>query len=81
MTTNYPNPFEGLTFGDLIFLTTHERNFYIGRLSPSQCEKWRQDHPGVGKIVRMLFANCKLAPGIEAEPAKASSTTEGFLSD
>ncbi len=45
MTTDDTDPFEGRAYGDYVFRSRPDRNFFIGRLSPSQREKWLQEHP------------------------------------
>jgi predicted DNA-binding transcriptional regulator AlpA len=73
------NPFDTRAYGDLVFLTGPERNFFIGRLSPSQRKKWLQDHPERWQTredaLRDLQAYSRLV--VEAEPPEARSTTSG----
>ena len=74
MTTE--NPFAGREYCGLVFCTTQDRCFYIGRLSLSQQKKWRQDCPERWKTredaLRDLHARARIE--LEAEPAGASST-------
>ena len=67
------NPFDTRAYGDLVFLTGPERNFFIGRLSPSQRKKWLQDHPERWQTredaLRDLQAYSRL--DVEAEPPEA----------
>jgi predicted DNA-binding transcriptional regulator AlpA len=69
------DPFKGRAYGDYVFLTIPDRNFYIGRLSPSQREKWRQDHPERWKTRKDALRDLPARAGIEVEPTKASSLT------
>ena len=77
MTTE--NLFDGRAYGDLVFRTRPERNFFIGRLSPSQQKKWLQDHPERWQTredaLRDLQARSRI--DVEGEPPEARSTTSG----
>lgn len=71
------NPFDDRAYGDLVFRTRPERNFFIGRLSPSQRRKWLQDYPERWQTrenaLRDLQAHSRI--DVEAEPPEAGSTT------
>jgi hypothetical protein len=76
MTTE--NPFDGREHGGRVFRTGPERNFFIGRLSPSQQKKWLQDHPDRWQTredaLRDLQARSRLDVG--AEPRSTTSGNE-----
>ena len=59
-----------------MFRDRHERNFFIGRLSPRQREEWLRDHPERwqtrGDFLRDLQA--RSGTDVEAEPPEARST-------
>ncbi len=75
MTTE--NSFEGREYDGLVFRDRHERNFYIGRLSPRQRKEWLRDHPERWQTredaLRDLQAPARI--NVEAEPAEARATT------
>lgn len=77
MTTE--NLFDGRAYGDLVFRTRHERNFFIGRLSPSQRKKWLQDHPERWQTRENALRDLQPCSriNVEAEPSEARSTTSG----
>ena len=77
MTTE--NPFDGREHGGLVFRTRAERNFFIGRLSPSQQKKWLRDYPERWQTREDALHNLQALSGIgvEAEPPEARSTTSG----
>ena len=62
MTTE--NPFDGREYDGRVFRNRHERNFFIGRLSPRQREEWLRDHPERWQTVRNFYAICRLVPGL-----------------
>ncbi len=74
MTTE--NPFDGREYDGRVFRNRHERNFFIGRLSPRQREEWLRDHPERwqtrGAFLRDLQA--RSGTDVEAEPPEARST-------
>ena len=74
MTTE--NPFDGREYDGRVFRNRHERNFFIGRLSPRQREEWLRDHPERwqtrGDFLRDLQA--RSGTDVEAEPPEARST-------
>ncbi len=74
MTTE--NPFDGREYDGRVFRSRHERNFFIGRLSPRQREEWLRDHPERwqtrGDFLRDLQA--RSGTDVEAEPPEARST-------
>ena len=45
LTMTTENPFDGREYDGRVFRTRHERNFFIGRLSPRQKKEWLRDHP------------------------------------
>ncbi len=75
MTTE--NPFDGRAHGDHVFRTRPERNFFIGRLSPSQQKKWLRDHPERWQTREDALRDLQALAGtdVEAEPAEPCSTT------
>jgi predicted DNA-binding transcriptional regulator AlpA len=70
------NPFDGREYDGRVFRDRHERNFFIGRLSPRQREQWLRDHPERwqtrGDFLRDLQARART--DVEAEPLEARST-------
>ena len=74
MTTE--NPFDGREYDGRVFRNRHDRNFFIGRLSPRQREEWLRDHPERwqtrGDFLRDLQA--RSGTDVEAEPPEARST-------
>jgi hypothetical protein len=75
MTTD--NPFDGREHGGLVFRTPLERIFFIGRLSPSQQEKWLRDHLERWQTREEALRDLRARAGtdVEAEPPEARSTT------
>jgi hypothetical protein len=39
------NPFDGREYDGRVFRDRHDRNFFIGRLSPRQREEWLRKYP------------------------------------
>jgi predicted DNA-binding transcriptional regulator AlpA len=74
MTTE--NPFDWREYDGRVFRDRHERNFFIGRLSPRQREEWLRDYPERwqtrGDFLRDLQA--RAGTDVEAEPPEARST-------
>jgi predicted DNA-binding transcriptional regulator AlpA len=60
-----------------VFRNRHEKNFFVGRLSPRQKEEWLRDYPDRWQtreeFLRDLRARAR--PDVEAEPPKPRSTT------
>ncbi len=75
MTTE--NPFDGREYDGRVFRDRHERNFFIGRLSPRQREEWLRDHPERWQTREEFLRDLQARTGtdIEAEPPEACSTT------
>jgi predicted DNA-binding transcriptional regulator AlpA len=73
MTTDDTDPFEGRAYGDYVFRSRPDRNFFIGRLSPSQREKWLQEHPE--RWTSREDALRELEARGRTEPARTSLTT------
>jgi predicted DNA-binding transcriptional regulator AlpA len=75
MTTE--NPFDGREYDGRVFRHRHERNFFIGRLSPRQKEEWLRDHPDRWQTREEFLRDLQARTGtdIEAEPPEARSTT------
>ena len=75
MTTE--NLFDGRAHGDLVFRTRPERNFFIGRLSPSQQKEWLRDHPERWQTREDALRDLQARAGtdVDAEPAEPCSTT------
>ncbi len=74
MTTE--NPFDVREHDGRVFRDRHERNFFIGRLSPRQKEEWLRDHPDRWQtreeFLRDLRARAR--PDVAAEPTEPRST-------
>ena len=75
MTTE--NPFDGREHGGLVFRARAERNFFIGRLSPSQQKEWLRDHPERWQTREDALRDLQARAGtdVDAEPPEARSTT------
>ena len=74
MTTE--NPFDGREYDGRVFRDRHERNFFIGRLSPRQREEWLRDHPERWQTRRDFLRDLQARAGtdVEAEPPESRST-------
>ena len=74
MTTE--NPFDGREHDGRVFRDRHERNFFIGRLSPRQKEEWLRDHPDRWQTREEFLRDLQARAGtdVEAEPTEARST-------
>ena len=74
MTTE--NPFDGREYDGRVFRNRHDRNFFIGRLSPRQREEWLRDHPDRWQtreeFLRDLQARART--DVAAEPTEPRST-------
>lgn len=70
------NPFDGREYDGRVFRDRHERNFFIGRLSPRQKEEWLRDHPDRWQtreeFLRDLRARART--DVAAEPTEPRST-------
>jgi len=70
------NPFDGREYNGRVFRNRHERNFFIGRLSPRQREEWLRDHPDRWQtreeFLRDLQARART--DVAAEPTEPRST-------
>ena len=70
------NPFDGRENDGRVFRNRHERNFFIGRLSPREKEEWLRDHPDRWQtreeFLRDLQARART--DVEAEPTEPRST-------
>jgi len=75
MTTE--NPFDGREHGGRVFRTRPERNFFIGRLSPSQQKEWLRDHPERWQTREDALRDLQARVGVDVEagPAEPHSTT------
>ena len=74
MTTE--NPFDGREYDGRVFRNRHDRNFFIGRLSPRQREEWLRDHPERWQTRADFLRDLQARSGtdVEAEPPEARST-------
>ena len=72
MTTE--NPFDGREYDGRVFRNRHERNFFIGRLSPRQREEWLRDHPERWQTREEFLRDLQARAGtdVEAEPPEAA---------
>jgi hypothetical protein len=75
MTTE--NPFDGREHDGRVFRIRHERNFFIGRLSPSQQKKWLLDYPERWQTREDALRDLQARAGtdVETEPPEVRSTT------
>jgi hypothetical protein len=74
MTTG--NPFDGREHDGRVFRNRHERNFFIGRLSPRQKEEWLRDHPDRWQTREEFLRDLQARAGtdVEAKPTEPRST-------
>ena len=76
LTMTTENPFDGREHDGRVFRDRHERNFFIGRLSPRQREEWLRDHPDRWQtreeFLRDLQARART--DVAAEPTEPRST-------
>ena len=76
LTMTTENPFDGREHDGRVFRDRHERNFFIGRLSPRQKEEWLRDHPDRWQtregFLRDLQARART--DVAAEPTERPST-------
>ena len=76
LTMTTANPFDGREHDGRVFRDRHERNFFIGRLSPRQKEEWLRDHPDRWQtreeFLRDLQARART--DVAAEPTEPRST-------
>jgi hypothetical protein len=75
--TSPEDPFEGREFAGYVFRDRHDRNFFIGRMSPAEREKWLRDHPDGWRTRQEFFRERQARAGtdVEANAAGACSTT------
>ena len=75
LTMTTENPFDGREHDGRVFRDRHERNFFIGRLSPRQKEEWLRDHPDRWQTREKFLRDLQARTGtvIEAEPPEARS--------
>ena len=75
MTTE--NPFDGREYDGRVFRHRHERNFFIGRLSPRQQKEWLRDHPERWQTREDALRDLRARAGtdVAAEPTEPGSTT------
>jgi hypothetical protein len=71
------NPFDGREYDGRVFSSRHERNFFIGRLSPRQRVEWLRDHPERWQTREDFLRDLQARAGtdVEAEPPEARSAT------
>jgi hypothetical protein len=76
LTMTTENPFDGREHDGRVFRDRHERNLFIGRLSPRQKEEWLRDHPDRWQtreeFLRDLQARART--DVAAEPTEPPST-------
>ena len=76
LTMSTENPFDGREHDGRVFRDRHERNFFIGRLSPRQKEEWLRDHSDRWQtreeFLRDLQARART--DVAAEPTEPRST-------
>jgi predicted DNA-binding transcriptional regulator AlpA len=75
------NPFDGRGYDGRVFRTRHERNFFIGRLSPRQKEEWLRDHPDRWQTREEFLRDLQAHAGTDVaaeltEPRSAPPATE-----
>lgn len=70
------DPFEGREFGGYVFRHRRERNFFIGRMTRREREKWLQDHPDRWQTHADFFRERQAHAGtdVEADGAGACLT-------
>ena len=76
LTMTTENPFDWREHDGRVFRDRHDRNFFIGRLSPRQREEWLRDHPDRWQtreeFLRDLQARART--DVAAEPTEPRST-------
>jgi predicted DNA-binding transcriptional regulator AlpA len=75
--TSPEDPFEGREFNGYVFRDRHDRNFFIGRMTRAEQEKWLRDHPD-GWQTREEFLRqreARAGTDVDANAAGACSTT------
>jgi predicted DNA-binding transcriptional regulator AlpA len=70
------DPFDGREHDGRVFITRHERLFFIGRLSPSQQKEWLRDHPDRWQTREDFLRDRQVRAGtnVQAKPPEPSST-------
>jgi predicted DNA-binding transcriptional regulator AlpA len=71
MTTE--NPFDGREYDGRVFRHRHERNFFIGRLSPRQREEWLRDHPDRWQTREEFLRDQQARPGTDIAAKRTES--------
>jgi Helix-turn-helix domain len=76
LTMTTENPFDGREHDGRVFRDRHERNFFIGRLSPRQKEEWLRDHPDRWQTREEFLRDLQARAGtdVAAEPTEPRST-------
>ena len=76
LTITTENPFGGREHDGRVFRDRHERNFFIGRLSPRQREEWLRDHPERWQTREEFLRDLQARSGtdVEAKPPEVRST-------
>lgn len=71
------DPFEGREFGGYVFRDRHDRNFFIGRMTSREREKWLRDHPDRWQTREEFFRERQARAGndFQVKPTKPCSTT------
>jgi hypothetical protein len=77
LTMTTENPFDGREYDGRVFRDRHERNFFIGRLSPRKREEWLRDHPERWQTREEFLRDLRARAGtdVAAEPTEPGSTT------
>jgi predicted DNA-binding transcriptional regulator AlpA len=77
LTMGTENPFDGREHDGRVFRTRHEKNFFIGRLSPREKKEWLRDHPDRCQTREEFLRDLQARAGtdVAAEPAEPGSTT------
>jgi Helix-turn-helix domain len=75
--TSWEDPFEGRESAGYVFRDRHDRNFFIGRMTPAERVKWLRDHPDRWQTREEFFRERQARAGtdVEANAARACSTT------
>ena len=74
LTMTTENPFGGRQHDGRVFRDRHERNFFIGRLSPRQREEWLRDHPERWQTREEFLRDLQARSGtdVEAKPPEVA---------
>jgi len=80
LTMSTENPFDGREHDGRVFRDRHERNFFIGRLSPREKKEWLRDHPDRWQTREEFLRDLQARAGIDVEaktePRSTPSATE-----